>query len=261
MPESNSDHSDRSRNIYSGEEIYHSESISKLPPEHAIKHEDVMLEIRFDLVERYGSPDGIVLDLCCGNGQHIISLSGVGRGIGLDFSLPFLKKGNALKKAAQDDRAAFVCADASQVPLASNSFDLVYSFTSLYQVPHVEQVILDIAHILKPEGICILELGNLHSLNKFVCDVYPEYPQSQFIPVAQMKHFVRQANLKVIEHRSFQVLPLWSNRPHWMGPLLWPGWNDLLSKQVGGRMLDEWISSLPLLRLFAFRHIFICSKV
>jgi ubiquinone/menaquinone biosynthesis C-methylase UbiE len=261
MPEKTSDQSDRSHRIYSTEQVYHSETISHLPPEHAVKHEDVMLKIRLDLVERYLSLGGFVLDLCCGNGQHIINLPGAARGIGLDFSLPFLKKGNELKRGAQNDRAAFLCADASQVPLEDDSFDLVYSFTSLYQVPHVDQVILDVARILKPGGACILELGNRNSLNKFVCDAYPEYPEPQLITLAQMKHFVRQANMKVIEHRSFQILPLWSNRPKWLGPLLWPGWKMILAKQVGGRMLDEWISSLPLLRQLAFRHILVCSKI
>ena len=91
MPEKTSDQSDRSHRIYSTEQVYHSETISHLPPEHAVKHEDVMLKIRLDLVERSLSLGGFVLDLCCGNGQHIINLPGAARGIGLDFSLPFLQ--------------------------------------------------------------------------------------------------------------------------------------------------------------------------
>lgn len=31
-------------------------------------------------------------------------------------------------------------------------------------------------------------------------------------------------------------------------------------KRVAGRMLDEWISSAPLLNRVAFRHIFVCEK-
>ena len=34
-----------------------------------------------------------------------------------------------------------------------------------------------------------------------------------------------------------------------------------MSHEVGGKMLDEWISSAPLLNAFAFRRIEVCRKI
>jgi hypothetical protein len=51
-----------------------------------------------------------------------------------------------------------------------------------------------------------------------------------------------------------------ADAPKWLKPLLWSGWTRLLAKQINGKMLDEWISNLPVLKLFAFRHIFVCEK-
>jgi len=33
-----------------------------------------------------------------------------------------------------------------------------------------------------------------------------------------------------------------------------------LTREVGGKILDEWISNLPVFKQFAFRHIFVCEK-
>jgi hypothetical protein len=53
---------------------------------------------------------------------------------------------------------------------------------------------------------------------------------------------------------------MWGDRPWWLKPLLHPVWTRLLAIRIKGRMLDEWISSLPLLRRFAFRHVLLCEK-
>jgi hypothetical protein len=75
-----------------------------------------------------------------------------------------------------------------------------------------------------------------------------------------MKNYIRQAGLVIADHRAFQILPMWSDRPKWLKPLLWPGWAHLMQKKIGPKMLDEWISNLPGLKLLAFRHIFVCEK-
>ena len=62
------------------------------------------------------------------------------------------------------------------------------------------------------------------------------------------------------ERRCFQLLPLWAGRPAWLWPLLHPVWKSVLKRRLAGRMLDEWISSLPGLRAFAFRHVIVCRK-
>jgi hypothetical protein len=77
-----------------------------------------------------------------------------------------------------------------------------------------------------------------------------------------MQKTIRVSGLRIIEHRAFQLLPLWdAHRPNWLKPLLLPVWSKLMRIQIGGKILDEWTSSLPFIKYFAFRHIFICEKL
>ncbi len=75
-----------------------------------------------------------------------------------------------------------------------------------------------------------------------------------------MKRLLQAANLSIVDHRAFQILPLWGNRPKWLRPLLHPLWKRTLQKQVRGKMVDQWISNLPMMKNLAFRHIIVCRK-
>jgi ubiquinone/menaquinone biosynthesis C-methylase UbiE len=202
-----------------------------------------------------------LLDLCCATGQHLISFTNrMKYGIGVDFSLPYLQKAHANKTSGNNNHTHFVCGDVKTLPFQMHYFDLVYSFSSLYQIPNVGDVLHEISRVLKPGSKCILDLGNLYSLNLIVSKAHPELPQPCYIPVGTMKRLLQEAGLVITEHRAFQILPMWADRPKWLKPLLWPGWKRLLEKQIKGKMLDEWISNLPGLKFFAFRHVFVCEK-
>lgn len=138
--------------------------------------------------------------------------------------------------------------------------DMLFSFSSLYAIPEVEKVFANIARVLKPGARCVFDLGNSRSLNQVAIRSYPDIPPTSTIPVSRMKQGLADAGLKVLEHRCFQILPLWADKPGWMSPLLHPGWKKIMKVYIGGKLLDERISSLPLLRNFAFRHLFVCEK-
>lgn len=245
---------------YSGE-VYHAETITRLPPRDSKVYTDKLLWTRINLVEQY-SQHGKILDLCCGTGQHLIHLAkNIQEGKGLDFSSAFITQANQYKTMANVDNLEFFEGNARKMPFDDNYFDMVYSFSSLYTIPKVEEVICEIARVLKPGGRTLLDLGNLNSLNALVCRATPNIANTYHIPVSQMRRFIGDAGLIINCHRSFQILPMWGAHPaFWMQPLLWQGWTKVLAVEFCGKMLDEWISSLPGLRKFAFRHVFICQK-
>lgn len=224
-----------------------------------------MIAFRFDIIKKYGA-NKEVLDLCCGSGSYLMPmLNEFKNAVGIDFSSNFLGEfmralGNNLPA-----KLKLVEADARYIPIKDNSFDFVFSFCSLYYVPQVERAIDEIARVLRPGGYAAIELGNLHSLNTLVCNVSHKYSllaKPYHIPYRSMEIFLKNAGLRVIERHSFQISPMYGapRKILFLYPLLGSFWKKILGIEVGGKMLDEWLSSSWPLRYLAFRHLFIVKN-
>jgi ubiquinone/menaquinone biosynthesis C-methylase UbiE len=247
------------RRKYSGD-AYDARTICARLENDAKDYSSRMLQLKIDMVKRQ-CPGNVLVDLCCGAGGSLQATAGNRTvAIGLDFSEPFLQHAEHNRPARGDRSVSFACANARAVPLASGSVDALYSLSSLYHVPALGEVFAEIARILRPAGRCVLDLGVRPSLNTVVCSYYPELAVSCHVTVDEILASCRASGLTIVEHRCFQILPMWGDRPWWLKPLLHPVWTRLLAIRVKGRMLDEWISSLPVLRRFAFRHVLLCEK-
>lgn len=221
---------------------------------------DRLLHAKLDTV-RAAAGDGLLVDLCCGAGAHLLSVVGDGQpAMGIDFTSRYLSTAREEAAAVGRPDLEFVQADARRLPLATGSVSLLYSFSALYVIPDAAQVVAEIGRVLKPGGRAVLEFGNRRALNVFCLRYYPEWPPVQPMTLAEIRRALAAAGLVPIRHRRFQLLPLWAGRPAWLAPLLHPAWKALLKRRVAGRMLDEWVSSLPVLRRFAFRHVIVCRK-
>ena len=244
-----------------GGKFYKADHITVVPSLEAKDFSSKLARIRMDLTTPY-MRGTTVLDLCCGTGEYLMFFAPMFKeGKGLDFSAQFIEKANQTKQATGIPNVEFSWGNARQMPFDDQYFDLVYSFASLYHIPRVDQVISEIGRVLKPNGKCVVDLGNLYSLNTIVCNAYPHWAHPYHISVPAMKLFFRGAGLTILQHRAFQFLPLWgADRPKWLKPLLWNGWSQWFTKEFRGKMLDEWISNLPGLNLLAFRHVFVCEK-
>ncbi len=221
-----------------------------------------MTNIRFELIQRYGTGARVV-DLCCGTGSYLLpSLQYFQEAIGVDFSSNMLNilKGNLENRMPRN--LTILQEDARQLSIRSESVDFVFSFTSLYTVPHVGRAIAEIGRILRPRGIAVFELGNLWSLNTFVskwAHAKQGIAKPFHITYPDMLRNIRDAGLTVLQTRVFQLLPMWGG-PLWLRPLVDSRWRRVMEVKIGGRMLDERISSLWPFRFLAFRHLFLCEK-
>ena len=92
-------------------------------------------------------PGENALDLCCGTGDFIPILEKVGaKVVGVDFSLPMLE-------VAHDKFAApLSLGDACQLPLQSESVDVVTVGWGIRNVPDIDKAHREIARVLKPGG-------------------------------------------------------------------------------------------------------------
>ena len=215
---------------------------------------------KLDMVRRH-MRSGLLVDLCCATGGHLMTLaSHADEAIGIDFSKPFIDQAKADAMAKGLTNTSFELGDAKALALADGSVGTLYSFSALYVIPGVDDVIAEIARVLKPGGRCILDMGNAHSLNTYCVAHYPEWPPSFHVPTSEMLTMLDRHGLPVIEHRAFQLLPLWAGRPAWLWPLLHPAWKPLMARRVGRRMIDEWLSNLPGLKSLAFRQMIVAEK-
>jgi ubiquinone/menaquinone biosynthesis C-methylase UbiE len=249
------------REEYSSGAVYRPESISVLPGDPADRsYSEELLNDRLELVQRHCTGPRL-LDLCCGNGLHLSRLFGHrALPVGLDFSLPFLAYAREYAAGDCSSRASFVCASAMGLPFRSGCFDGVYSISALMHIPDIAATFAEVARVLAPGGAFVFDLGNRVSLNEVVCRQHPETARCFNMPVGEMLRQLGRCGLTVVEHRAYQILPMWGGSPRWMRPLLHPRWTTLLKRRVAGRMLDEWLSSLPGLNRLAFRHVFACRK-
>ncbi len=109
-------------------------------------------------------PLGLVLDLGCGSGRHVIGFSRAGYGIvGIDFSLRLLQM--AKRKAEETGlKSQLVRADMQYLPFRSNSFAATVSLdTSFGYFPTEEddlQSLREVSRAINEKGILVLDVFN-----------------------------------------------------------------------------------------------------
>jgi ubiquinone/menaquinone biosynthesis C-methylase UbiE len=251
---------DETRRAYEQGSLYDPSRICARPEKDPKAWADRLLADRLALVRTHYR-GGTVLDLCCATGEHLLALApDIERGIGLDFSHRYIVKAGEEARARNAGNLIFSQGDAKAMPLAEASVSLVYCFSSLYAIPEVEGVVKDTARVLEPGGIAVLDFGCGPSLNTYCLRYYTDWPPIFPVTLPAMRRMVRAAGFEMVDHRSYQILPLWAGLPRHLALLLHPAWREVLRRRVGGRMLDEWVSSLPGLRRFAFRHLVVLRK-
>lgn len=248
------------RRAYETEGTYSVQTICRKTQDGAREYVDELLADKLETVRRHLRP-GLLVDLCCGTGDHLLTLCPPARpGVGLDFSIPYIRAARKNAEEAGLSNVAFAVADATALPLQTASVGTLYSLSALYQVPDNVSVVAEVSRVLAPRGRAILDLGNSRSINAVCCRSYSELPRMTAIPINRMISVFKANGLSLVEHRAFQILPLWAGKPQWLWPLLHPMWKRPMKVRVLGKMIDEWISSSAVLRPFAFRHLVVLEK-
>jgi len=107
-------------------------------------------------------PAPVALELGCGAGTYVRLLAGLGyRAIGLDYSLPSL--GRALD-ADPGRKGHYVAGDAYALPSGAGRVDLVVSIGVLQALSRPEQVLAEVARVLRPGGSLVVEALSSRSL-------------------------------------------------------------------------------------------------
>ena len=220
-----------------------------------------LLYDRVMLVKRYARGTTL-LDIGCATGETLRFFDEFTTKIGIDFSQRYLVEANNRSRNTPQ-KPYFITGDVTALPLIAETCDVMYSFSTLYYVKNFSETAKSIWLVLRPGGVAILDLGNIRSLNAICGHYYVKedgYAEIECPDINTSLTILRNCGFEILEHRSFQLLPLWAAKPRWMWPLLHPIWAKIMKIRLGEKMIDEWLSSLPFLRNFAFRHILVCRK-
>jgi ubiquinone/menaquinone biosynthesis C-methylase UbiE len=123
-------------------------------------------DLEVGLVERYAT-DKDVLEVGCGTGLILDRVARFARRArGIDLS------GGMLAKAAA--RGLHVAqASATELPIATASVDVAYSFKVLAHIPDITGVMREMARVVRPGGWVLAEFYNARSLRRLVKAMKP----------------------------------------------------------------------------------------
>jgi ubiquinone/menaquinone biosynthesis C-methylase UbiE len=123
-------------------------------------------DLEVEIVERYGK-DRDVLEVGCGTGLILGRVREFARSAtGIDLS------GGMLAKAAARGLAV-AQASATDLPIATASVDVAYSFKVLAHIPDIAGTMREMARVVRPGGHVIAEFYNARSLRRLVKAVKP----------------------------------------------------------------------------------------
>ena len=123
-------------------------------------------DLEVGLVERYGT-DKDVLEVGCGTGLILGRAARFARSArGIDLS------GGMLAKAAARGLAV-AQASATELPIASNSVDVAFSFKVLAHIPDIAGAMREMSRVVRPGGYVLAEFYNARSIRRLVKAVKP----------------------------------------------------------------------------------------
>ncbi|PZP39835.1 MAG: hypothetical protein DI585_02935 [Pseudomonas fluorescens] len=141
------------------------------------------------------------LDLGCGNGRHLAHIHKHMPNIsaqGIELSQLGYAKCKELMDAEKLPKDSVIMADMRKIPLAGDTFDVVFARMSLHCLPYIpnsglgmEEAFEEIRRVLKPGGIAALQFPNGH---------WRDYSMPrQFMNQDSVKAIAQSCKLEVVE--------------------------------------------------------------
>jgi ubiquinone/menaquinone biosynthesis C-methylase UbiE len=153
-------------------------------------------------------PSHRVLDLACGPGFVALEFARHAREVvGVDLTAEMLKQARALARREGFQNVTFRRADVKRLPFPDGGFDLVATRASFHHFPQPEQVLTEMARVLKRNGRILIsdntskndpEKSRLQNRLEKMRD--PSHVE--MIPLSKWRRFFKEAGLRVVKEKK-----------------------------------------------------------
>jgi ubiquinone/menaquinone biosynthesis C-methylase UbiE len=123
--------------------------------------------LKYSLLERSVSSTDTLLDIGVGNGILAIPISRLVKEVhGVDISPAMLAECRRNLSRAEITNVWLYERSPKDLPFPDSFFDLIFSFSTLILIPEPMDVYREIARLIKPGGLCILDITGKYNLSR-----------------------------------------------------------------------------------------------
>jgi len=225
------------------------------------KYDQELIDIKVKLIQPIlRKKHNLMIDIGCGTGDFLLhEKNNFRQAIGVDFSKTMIDQFEKKIKEQKIKTIQLYKGEAKNVPVAKEKADFIFSYATLYYIPEIDEVIKDISRALEEGGLTVLEFGNSWSLEYLLGWINHRlfgWSKHYCISPFKMKKLAEENNLKIIGCRKFQVIPVAS-----LPTVLSKFFKFIIRRKFAGIMIDEWMSNIPIINIFAYRNIYILQKL
>lgn len=168
-----------------------------------------------------------VLDLGCGGGTYVRALDGDGRVVvGVDYSIPTLRRAI---EADLERRGRYLAADAYRLPFRSASFDLILSIGVLQALSAPEQLVDEVARLLRAGGVAVIEALNPRELpamiRRGIQMLRGQEARVRTYRPRDVRHWLEERGLEVV-----------GTVPVYLPPRRWPQLGQVFDRPITARL-------------------------
>jgi len=170
--------------------------------------------LKYSLLERSVAPTDIVLDVGVGNGILAIPISRLVKEVhGVDISPGMLAECRQNLKRAEITNVWLYERSPANLPFPDSFFDVVFSYSTLLLIPQPERAYKEIARVIKPGGLSILDITGKYNLSRFHWEKY--YQQRGHFGVtayalSEIQAIFSSLGLEILQTHASGLLDQWN---------------------------------------------------